>query len=223
MFIWDKIRGAKQAANQHQQRTNAQQEQQCTTTEQAYRHIPTHARQDAMHAMPAADMEDTRRRIREQHQRRSALGLNAELFRSSGRTHPLRFQHIAPPSDVDHSHEAGPSGTYQAPLCSAPSSTSSATPSSIPPETSLGEVGASCEFSNSSSKDLVSGASGLVKTKPQQPALSQDPGCSPTLPSRAAPSGPPTESMASVSVFRTSLMVERLTGHFVRQYRTFCT
>lgn len=118
MSIWSKICGAKEAADQHNRKTSEQEhhQQQAESEEQPYRHVPVHAAQDALHSVPGGASEDLRERIREQHRRRSALGLNAEFSRSSyghspgkGKTHASRVD------DATSLERAGPSGTNLAP------------------------------------------------------------------------------------------------------------
>lgn len=128
MSIWDRIRGAKRAADQHQNRTSEQQ-QHTPLTVQPYHHVPTHARQDAMHAMPGAAVEDTRRRIKEQHQRRSALGLNSGSNRSSSANHPPLLHKTSSVNVTSASIATGPSSVYSVPSQSHPPTLSSATTS----------------------------------------------------------------------------------------------
>ena len=74
MSIFSKIRGAKQAADQHK---GAQaQSSSGEPKKEPYKHVPTHAAIDAMAGAPAAFKDADREAIKYQNKRRSAMSRN---------------------------------------------------------------------------------------------------------------------------------------------------
>lgn len=75
MAIFDKIKKAKKAAEKHKRESIQPTTEAAPTKKEPYKHVPTHAAQDALAGTPASwTTEESMSKIKEQNKRRSAMG-----------------------------------------------------------------------------------------------------------------------------------------------------
>lgn len=121
----DKIKVAKKAAEDHQkiahERQQKEQDQESKPTNAPYKHIPTHAYQDALMCMGQADADEMRDQIREQHRKRrsemmdSAMNSRSDLSLRSSHSGRSSLRQAMLPTQMNNTAEAGPSNYRSAP------------------------------------------------------------------------------------------------------------
>ncbi|APA07346.1 hypothetical protein sscle_02g021160 [Sclerotinia sclerotiorum 1980 UF-70] len=110
MSIFSKIKGSKKAAQQHKEKTIADENQKKSeeeVTKVPYKHIPTHAAIDALSGAPSSWKNEDRTKIREHHKRRGQMTISrthSTLSTVSSMSNTIESSSVAPslPRAISH-------------------------------------------------------------------------------------------------------------------------
>ncbi|CAD6447743.1 d927eb9d-8b65-47ad-96d1-0f00a28cb735 [Sclerotinia trifoliorum] len=113
MSIFSKIKGSKKAAQQHKEKTIADENQQKKSEQEVakvpYKHIPTHAAIDALSGAPSSWKNEDRTKIREHHKRRGQMTISrthSALSTVSSMSNTIESNSVIPSSPRAISHDS---------------------------------------------------------------------------------------------------------------------